>query len=154
MKCSTHPDRDAQGVCAYSGKPYCSEDLVEVHGKMYAKENLARVFSELKEEATKQPMVFMNAGGGGASSSSSAAASSASGTDPLPMMIGPQKSKMTALILCIFLGWLGGHRFYVGKTGTGILYLFTGGLMLIGVFFDLIAILTGGFRDNWGRPLV
>ena len=39
-----------------------------------------------------------------------------------------KKSKAAALILCIFLGYFGVHYFYVGKTGTGLLYLFTFGL--------------------------
>ncbi|MBQ3755018.1 MAG: TM2 domain-containing protein, partial [Clostridia bacterium] len=38
------------------------------------------------------------------------------------------KSRLVATLLCFFLGGLGIHRFYVGKVGTGILYLFTGGL--------------------------
>lgn len=39
-----------------------------------------------------------------------------------------RKSKTIALVLCIFLGGFGAHRFYVGKDGTGILCLFTAGL--------------------------
>jgi TM2 domain. len=35
------------------------------------------------------------------------------------------KTFMAALLLCLFLGPLGAHRFYVGKTGTGVLWLFT-----------------------------
>jgi len=35
----------------------------------------------------------------------------------------PVKSKVTAGILGIFLGGLGVHKFYMGKTGMGILYL-------------------------------
>ena len=41
-----------------------------------------------------------------------------------------------AWILLTFLGFLGIHRFYLGKILTGILYLFTGGLLLIGVVYD------------------
>ncbi len=41
-------------------------------------------------------------------------------------------NKWVAFCLCLFLGFLGGHKFYEGKIGTGILYLFTGGLFLIG----------------------
>lgn len=65
-----------------------------------------------------------------------------------------QKKKVTAILLCIFLGWLGGHRFYVGKVGTGILYLLTCGFWGIGVLLDLILIIVGSFRDKWGQPLI
>ncbi len=41
-----------------------------------------------------------------------------------------------AWILLTFLGFLGIHRFYMGKIFTGIIYLFTGGLFLIGVLYD------------------
>jgi len=41
-----------------------------------------------------------------------------------------------AWILLTFLGIFGIHRFYQGKWITGILYLFTGGLLLIGVIYD------------------
>lgn len=51
------------------------------------------------------------------------------------------KKKWVAFCLCLFLGWLGGHKFYEGKVGMGILYLFTMGLFFIGVVIDLVAIL-------------
>ncbi|MEM8491553.1 MAG: TM2 domain-containing protein [Pseudomonadota bacterium] len=41
-----------------------------------------------------------------------------------------------AWILLTFLGIFGVHRFYQGKILTGILYLFTGGLCLLGVLYD------------------
>lgn len=65
----------------------------------------------------------------------------------------PYKSRMVALLLAIFLGVLGAHRFYVGKIGTGVLWLLTGGGLVIGWIFDVIAILTGGFRDKANMPL-
>lgn len=41
-----------------------------------------------------------------------------------------------AWVLLTFLGVFGVHRFYLGKWLTGILYLVTGGLFLIGVLYD------------------
>jgi len=63
------------------------------------------------------------------------------------------KSKTTALILCIFLGLFGAHYFYVGRYGRGVLYMFTGGLFVIGWILDIIKILNGTFVDNVGAPL-
>lgn len=47
-------------------------------------------------------------------------------------------NKTTDLLLCIFLGPLGAHKFYEGKIGTGILYLFTVGLFCVGWISDII----------------
>lgn len=63
------------------------------------------------------------------------------------------KSKTTALILCILLSALGIHRFYVGKVGTGIVYLLTLGGFGIWWIVDLIKIATGKFTDKQGRVL-
>lgn len=62
-------------------------------------------------------------------------------------------SKAATALLCFFLGFLGVHRFYVGKAGTGILWLFTAGCFGIGTFIDFIVILCGGFTDGDGRAI-
>ncbi|WP_346886927.1 TM2 domain-containing protein [Clostridium sp. UBA1056] len=63
------------------------------------------------------------------------------------------KDKTVALILCILLGYFGAHRFYVGKTGMGLLYLFTGGIFGIGWIIDIFLIAGGSFTDSNGLPL-
>lgn len=52
-----------------------------------------------------------------------------------------QRNKWVAVVLCFFLGWIGVHKFYEGKAGMGVLYLFTGGLFGIGVLIDFIVLL-------------
>ena len=63
------------------------------------------------------------------------------------------KSKGVAAVLCFFLGELGIHRFYAGKIGTGLIWLFTVGLFGIGWLVDFIMILCGSFTDGQGRPI-
>ena len=58
-----------------------------------------------------------------------------------PAVTGNAKNKWVAFLLCFLLGAFGAHKFYEGKIGMGILYLFTGGLCGIGVIVDLIMIL-------------
>ena len=55
------------------------------------------------------------------------------------------KNKWVAFLLCLFAGYAGLHKFYEGKIGMGILYLFTGGLFGIGWLIDCIALL---FKSN------
>ncbi len=75
-----------------------------------------------------------------------------SGQTP-PFPVCSRKKKWFALLLCLFFGWIGAHRFYVGKVGTGLVYLITGGLFGIGWIVDLVMIAVGVFRDEFGLPL-
>ena len=61
-----------------------------------------------------------------------------------------QKSWIATLLLCLFTGHLGGHRFYVGKIGTGVVGLCTMGCFGIGTIVDLITIAIGRFTDKDG----
>jgi restriction system protein len=59
-----------------------------------------------------------------------------------PIMPGKQMDKWVAFFLCLFLGFFGAHKFYEGRVGLGLLYLFTAGLFMFGWFIDLIIILS------------
>lgn len=50
------------------------------------------------------------------------------------------RSTGLAYVLWLFLGVLGVHRFYCGRVGTGILWLFTGGLCGVGWLIDVFLI--------------
>jgi len=62
-----------------------------------------------------------------------------------------KKDWLVTLLLCLFLGELGVHRFYVGKIGTGILQLITLGGCGIWYLVDLIFIITQKFTDSNGN---
>lgn len=63
------------------------------------------------------------------------------------------KNKIVALILCVLFGMFGAHCFYVGKTKTGIIYLFTFGLFGIGWIKDIISIANGTYKDSRGQKI-
>ena len=64
------------------------------------------------------------------------------------MAIEPQKSWITTVLLCQFLGTHGVHRFYTGRIISGILQLLTFGGFGIWVLIDLIMIYTDSFKDD------
>ncbi len=62
--------------------------------------------------------------------------------------------KVPALLITIFLGGLGVHRFMTGKIGTGIIWLLTGGCCGIGYIIDIVQVATGKFTKKDGTPWV
>jgi TM2 domain-containing membrane protein YozV len=62
-----------------------------------------------------------------------------------------EKSRGVALALAAILGPFGAHRFYVGKTGTGLLMLCTLGGAGLWYLYDLIVVAGGSFRDSRGN---
>jgi len=63
------------------------------------------------------------------------------------------KNFVATLILCILLGGLGVHRFYVGKVGTGIIMLLTLGGLGIWQLIDIIRIAIQKFKDSDGAVI-
>ena len=63
------------------------------------------------------------------------------------------KNRGVTAALCFFFGLLGIHRFYVGKIGTGFLWLLTGGIFGIGAVVDFIFIICGSFTDSKGGKI-
>ena len=61
------------------------------------------------------------------------------------------RSRLVALLLAWFLGFLGAHRFYVGKTGTAIAMICTFGGVGIWWLLDIIRVACGWFQDSEGR---
>lgn len=60
------------------------------------------------------------------------------------------KSRLVALLLCIFLGFWGVHRFYLGKIGTGIVWCLTFGCIYVGWIVDIIMLACGKMTDKDG----
>lgn len=65
------------------------------------------------------------------------------------------KDWLTTLLLCLFLGGFGAHRFYVGRTKSAILIIVTCfGFCGIWPLVDLIKIALGKFNDAQGLPVL
>ena len=67
-----------------------------------------------------------------------------------PAAAGGGKSQLVALLLCIFVGNLGIHRFYLGYVWQGIVQLLTLGACGIWSLIDLIRIITGSLVPKDG----
>lgn len=63
------------------------------------------------------------------------------------------RSRGVAFALGFFGGFFGLHRFYVGKIGTGIAMLCTGGGVGIWWLYDMVLLATGEFRDAQDLPV-
>ena len=70
------------------------------------------------------------------------------GVEPPPIVAVSERSRTVALVLGVVGGWAGMHRFYVGKTGTGVCQLLTLGGIGLWWLYDMVLIVAGEFRDE------
>lgn len=75
-------------------------------------------------------------------------------TADLPVPAASEKSRGVALALAAILGPFGAHRFYVGRTRSGVAMALTLGGLGIWYLYDLIVVGAGEFEDAAGRRLV
>lgn len=73
---------------------------------------------------------------------------------PTAVEISSSKSRKTALLLCVFGGWAGLHKLYVGDFGQFFMYLCTLGIFGIFWILDTLSILFGFFKDKAGFRLL
>lgn len=64
-----------------------------------------------------------------------------------------EKDFIVTLLLSIFLGVFGIHRFYAGKVGTGLIWLFTLGVFGFGYIADIVIITAQSFDDKNGKTI-
>ena len=89
---------------------------------------------EEMKKSSEQPSIVINNANNNANTNTN--------TNVNQAMFGVRaKNKWVAFLLCVFLGYFGAHKFYEGKVGMGILYLFTAGLFTIGWLIDCIVLL-------------
>lgn len=65
-----------------------------------------------------------------------------------------ERTQLSAFLLCLLVGFLGVHRFYMGHYWMGILQLCTLGCCGVFVIIDLIFICVNRFRTPKGDPLI
>ena len=94
MNCTNHPEVETQGMCAYCGKPFCKDCLVEIKGRMYCKADLGNVLDEAKQSTSAAPNITIT----NTNDSVNTNANVNGG-----FIAGPRKKKIVALILCIMV---------------------------------------------------
>lgn len=143
-KCGAQIEENAK-LCPHCGSlqsnaQYCKfcGEVIDVECVICPK--CGKQVGELKQQQ-QQPQVVIN----NTNNNRNVAMASARATAGAYTYQKQPKNKWVALTLCICLGWLGIHRFYEGKVGMGILYMFTLGLFYIGWVVDIFRIL---FKPN------
>lgn len=138
MKCSYHADKEAMAACTECGRFICEECRININGKAVCKACIeSRAFNPRTNNKFEGNAYNLN------------------NTQRYYynndlVNKSENKSWLVTLLLCLFVGTLGVHRFYVGKIGTGILQLITFGGFGIWTLVDFILIACKKFTDENG----
>lgn len=136
MKCYYHDNKEVVAACTECGRFICEACKVNINGKAVCKKCIETgVFGP--SEGYKYNRYNYNR-------------SNQQGYNNYDVRKSTQKSWLVTLLLCLFVGTLGVHRFYVGKIGTGILQLLTFGGFGIWTLVDFILIACKKFTDAKG----
>ena len=108
---------------------YCKHCGSKIDDDCVVCPNCGKQVAVIQQEATPQPTVVVNNSNQNIN------------TNTIVSGYGRPKNKWVAFLLCLFLGGIGAHKFYEGKVGMGILYLFALGLFGIRWIVDIILIL-------------
>lgn len=140
QKCGAEIAEDAK-VCPNCGAlqkdaKFCQHCGEAIDGDCIICPKCGKQVQQLKQE---QPQVVINNTNTNTNTNTATATANANANG---MAGGRPRNKWVALCLCLLLGFLGAHKFYDGKIGMGVLYLFTCGLCGIGIIVDIISIVT------------
>ncbi len=64
-----------------------------------------------------------------------------------------ERSRSVALVLGVLGGWAGLHRFYTGRTESGIYMAITLGGLGVWWLYDMVVLVAGEFKDAEGLPV-
>lgn len=118
MKCYVHPNVDAIGACTRCGKMICQACSMEIDGKLVCNQ----CATQGQQTATSPSGVYCRSCG--AVISKDAEICPKCGVrQSVQVTVTNKKSRVAAILLALFLGGLGAHKFYLGKAGQGLLYL-------------------------------
>ena len=140
MKCYYHNDKEVVAACTECGRFICDSCKVNINGKAVCKTCIESGVFE-PNSGYKYNKYNYNR-------------TNKQGYNNYYEVKSTQKSWLVTLLLCLFVGTIGVHRFYVGKIGTGILQLFTFGGFGIWTLIDFILIACKKFTDSNGNLIL
>lgn len=148
MRCHYHEGREAVSACTECGKFICEGCQININGKSVCKTCIeSGAYNPRKNDGASYNNAdnrYNYGSNNGQMNYNTSYSVNKSG----------EKSWLVTLLLCLFVGTLGVHRFYVGKIGTGILQLITFGGFGIWTLVDFILIACKRFTDANGNLII